>query len=305
MKTTGVSQASKKNPDSCRAFWTMSLLCLLVMPLFLLATEAGAAKITFEPNELTATVAPGEVVTVPVTVSLNDTTADNSYASFSLTRVDGTLNPAWMKSRIPVSLNAMSNTRQVQFQVSVPAEAEGGEYTSVFRTEGLRSSELVAPADLMITVDVSQTLFCNQVPLFSDISSAEETISVRNHKEVTVELSGAVSVPDGCDISDTWYKLIDEYGELDQDEVPLVINDDGTFSVAVPMVASRKGKDKDGRLYTVTFFAENEAGVGESPETTIVVLHDNHEKDKHKKGKHKKEKYGSKKESHDSKKRES
>ena len=75
MKTTGVSQASKKNPDSCRAFWAMSLLLLLVLPLFLMATEAGAAKITFEPNELSATVAPGEVVTVPVAVSLADTTA--------------------------------------------------------------------------------------------------------------------------------------------------------------------------------------------------------------------------------------
>ncbi len=47
--------------------------------------------------------------------------------------------------------------------------------------------------------------------------------------------------------------------------VPLEINDDGTFSVAVPMLASRKGKDKDGRLYSVKFMAENEAGVGESP----------------------------------------
>ena len=99
MKTTGVSQASMKNPDSCRAFWTMSLLLLLVLPLFLMATEAGAAKITFEPNELTATVAPGEVVTVPVAVSLTDTTVPNSYASFSLSRVDGTLDPAWINSQ--------------------------------------------------------------------------------------------------------------------------------------------------------------------------------------------------------------
>ena len=68
----------------------------------------------------------------------------------------------------------------------------------------------------------------------------------------------------------------------------LVINDDGTFSVAIPMVASRKEKDEDGRLYTVKFFAENEAGVGESPETTIVVLHDNHKKISTKRGSTKK-----------------
>ena len=180
----------------------------------------------------------------------------------------------------------------------MPAEATGGEYTGLFRTEGLRSSEMVDPVDLMITVDVSQTLFCNQVPLFSDITSSDETISARKHKEVEIELSGSVSVPEGCDIVNAWYQLTDEYGELDRTET-VVINDDGTFSVAVPMVASRKGKDTDGRLYTVKFMAENEAGVGESPETTIVVLHDNHKKAHHdeKRGSH-----DSKRESHDGKK---
>ena len=68
-------------------------------------------------------------------------------------------------------------------------------------------------------------------------------------------------------------------------EVPLDINLDidgnWTFSVAVPMVASRKGEDKDGRLYTVKFFAENDAGIGESPETSVVVLHDNGKKKGH------------------------
>ena len=40
----------------------------------------------------------------------------------------------------------------------------------------------------------------------------------------------------------------------------------------------RKGNDKDGRLYTVKFEAENEAGLGESVETNIVVMHDNGKK---------------------------
>jgi hypothetical protein len=185
-----------------------------------------------------------------------------------------------MKGRIPVSLNSTAKTRQVPFQISVPAEARGGRYKSVFRTEGLRSSEQVTAADLLINVEVSEPFACNQVPLFSDISSSEETINVRKHKKVTIDLSGIVSVQDGCDIVNAWYQLTDEYGELDRTE-PLVINDDGTFSVAVPMVASRKGKDKDGRLYSVKFMAENEAGVGESPETSVVVLHDKRKKRHH------------------------
>lgn len=281
MQSTGVSQASKKNPDSCQALWTMSLLLLLVLPLFLMATEAGAAKISFEPNELNATVAPGEVVTVPVAVTLDDTTAPNSYASFSLSRVDGTLDPKWINGQLYVSLNSWYKTRQVPFLVKVPADAKGGKYKSVFRTVWLRSNEQVDPVDLVINVEVGETFACNQKPFFEDISSAEETINARNNKEVAIDLSGSVSSPDGCDIDGAWFELTDEYGELDQKKVDLEINDDGNFSVAVPMVASRKGEDKDGRLYTVKFFAENGAGVGESPVTSVVVLHDNGKKKGH------------------------
>ena len=274
MKKTGASQPGKTRPDFRSSFRLTSVL-LLVLAFCSVAIETQAAKITFAPDKVLVTAAPGEAVAVPVSVSLMETTTSDSYASFTLSHVDGTLDPAWMKSRIPVSLNAVSNTRQVLFQISVPAEAPGGQYTSVFRTEGLRSSEQVDPVDLLINLAVDEPFACNQVPLFSDISSTEEALNVRMHREVTIDLAGAVSVPEGCEIFNAWYQLTDEYGELDRTE-PLEINDDGTFSVAVPMVASRKGEDKDGRLYTVTFMAENEAGVGESPETTVVVMHDRH-----------------------------
>lgn len=254
----------------------LASVLLLVLSLCSVAIGTQAAEITFAPDEVSVTAAPGEVLTVPVAVSLVGTTAPDSYASFTLSHVDGTLDPAWMKSRIPVSLNAVTNTRQVLFQISVPAEASGGQYTGVFRTEGLRSSEQVDPVDLMVNLAIDEPFACNQVPLFSDISSTQQAINVRMHKEVTIDLAGTVSVPDGCDIDNAWYQLTDEYGELDRTE-PLEINDDGTFAVAVPMVASRKGEDKDGRLYTVTFMAENEAGVGASPETSIVVMHDSHD----------------------------
>ena len=282
MKTIGMDQVMTTKPDSYSACWAVSLLMLLILPLLLLATEAGAAKITFEPNELNATVAPGEVVLVPVDVTLADTTATSSFASFSLSRVDGSLDPTWINDQIIVSLNSSYKTRTIPFQVKVPAKAKGGKYTTVFKTVWIRSNEQIAPADLLINVEVSETITCDEVPLFNDISSAKETINVRNNKEVEIELSGSISVQDGCDISDAKYLLTDEYGELGSVDKPLegsvVVNDNGAFSVAIPMVASRKGNDKDGRLYTVTFIAVNEAGTGKSPETTVVVLHDNRKK---------------------------
>ena len=277
MKTPGLDQAKTNNFDLYSASWAVSMLMLLILPLFLLATEAGAAKITFEPDELNATVAPGEVVSVPVAVSLAEATAPNSYASFGISRINGTLDPAWLNGQPYVVLNSWYKTRQVLFQVKVPADAKGGKYKGVFRTVWLRSNEQVDPADLVINVEVSETFSCNQVPLFSDISSTDDKINARNNKEVAIDLSGSVFSPEGCDITNAWFELTDEYGEMDRTE-SLEINDDGRLSVAVPMVASRKGNDKDGRLYTVKFKAKNESGVGESPETNVVVLHDNRKK---------------------------
>lgn len=282
MNTSGVGQSRMKNPDYCPAFWAMGLCLLLALTSLLLATEAGAAKITFEPNELSATVAPGQVVTVPVGVSLTETTAASSYASFSVTSVDGNLDPAWINSQLYVSLDSLNTNRQVLFQLNVPADAKGGNYNRVFRTLWVRSNEQIAPADLVINVEVTETSACNQAPLFSDISSTEETINVRNNKEVAIDLSGSVSSPVDCGPVNAWFELTDEYGEMDSPEPePMLINEDGTFSVAIPMVASRKAKDKDGRLYTVKFMAENDAGFGESPEISVVVLHDNRKKGHH------------------------
>ena len=274
MKATGAGRAGKKSPSFRPSFWLTGLLFMAISP-FLVIDEADAAKITFAPNELTAVVAPGEVVLVPVEVSLADTTATNSYASFSLSRVDGSLDPTWINDQVTVSLNSSYKTRQIPFQVKVPAKAKGGKYTTIFRTVSIRSNEQIAPADLLINVEVSETLACNQVPLFDNITSAEDTINARNNKQVAIELSGVVTVTDGCEINDLWYELIDEYKVLDHAKHDLQIGEDGGFSVAVPMVASRRGNDKDGRLYTVKFMAVNEAGIGASPETTVVVLHDN------------------------------
>jgi hypothetical protein len=116
--------------------------------------------------------------------------------------------------------------------------------------------------------------------LFSNIEASQESINIRNNKKVHIELSGFVTVHDGCEIDSFQYQLTDEYDELDKIEAleVLQVGEGGSFAVTVPMVASRKGDDKDGRLYTVKFVAENWAGVGESVETYIVVKHDNRKK---------------------------
>ncbi len=277
MKSIPASPRDNRVKGLSDGLWHALVLSLLAFTLLCFSTESHSAQITFAQNGLTVNVAPGETVAVPITVSLEDTSLPNTYASFGLAHVGGTLDRNWINSQIYMSLNSWYKTRQAVLQVKVPADAQGGIYKGILKTVWLRSNESVAPAEFEINVDVDSFVSCSQVPLFSDIDSSQGSINMRNNKQVQIELSGSVAVPDGCEISTAQYQLTDEYGELDKVEA-LQLGADGSFTVAIPMVASRKGNDKDGRLYTVKFEAENEAGVGESVETNIVVMHDNGKK---------------------------
>ena len=270
MKSIPASPHDNRVKGLSDGLWHALVLSLLAFTLLCLSTESHSAQIIFAQNGLTVNVAPGETVAVPITVSLEDTSLPNTYASFGLAHVGGTLDRNWINSQIYMSLNSSYKTRQAVLQVKVPADAQGGIYKGILKTVWLRSNESVAPAEFEINVDVDSFVSCSQVPLFSDIVSSQESINMRNNKPVQIELSGSVAVLDGCEIST-------EYGELDKVEA-LQLGADGSFTVAIPMVASRKGNDKDGRLYTVKFEAENKAGVGESVETNIVVMHDNGKK---------------------------
>jgi len=277
MKSIPASPRDNRVKGLSDGLWQALVLSLLALTLLCFSTESHSAQITFAQNGLTVNVAPGETVAVPITVSLEDTSLPNTYASFGLAHVGGTLDRNWINSQIYITLNSWYKTRQAVLQVKVPADAQGGLYKGILKTVWLRSNESVAPAEFEINVDVDSFVSCSQVPLFSDIVSSQESINMRNNKPVEIELSGSISAPEGCEISTAQYQLTDEYGELDRVEA-LQLGDDGSFTVAIPMVASRKGNDKDGRLYTVKFEAENEAGVGESVETNIVVMHDNGKK---------------------------
>lgn len=277
MKSIQVGHDDNRAKSFYEGVWQLFVLSLLAFSLLFFATEVQAAQVSFAPNGLTVNVAPGETVSVPITVSLENTSLPNSYASFGLAHVGGSLDRNWINNQIYMSLNSWYKTRQAVLQIKVPADAQGGSYNGILKTVWLRSNESVAPAEFEINVDVDSFVSCSQVPLFSNIAASQESINIRNNKQVHIELSGSVAVSDGCEIDSAQYQLTDEYGELDIIE-PLQVDEGGSFAVAIPMVASRKGDDKDGRLYTVKFVAENEAGIGESVETNIVVKHDNRKK---------------------------
>jgi len=115
---------------------------------------------------------------------------------------------------------------------------------------------------------------CASAPAIGAITANQSVIPAKNNKPFTIVFSGNISSAEGCTQESAWYRISDEYGELDG-TAPLTLDANGDFSVSVDVIASRKGDDKDGRLYTIVFGAKNEAGEVEGGETSVVISHDN------------------------------
>lgn len=68
------------------------------------------------------------------------------------------------------------------------------------------------------------------------------------------------------------YAVTDEYGAI-QPTGKVSLDDQGRFFFPVRLQASRRGYDKDGRLYTITMNVTNDAGVTTSKSANVVVPH--------------------------------
>lgn len=277
--------------------WLCRMKILFVLPMLLIclyADQASAATIAFEPNSLSVKAAPGERVYVPISVSLKDSNSSSTSAYVRLALSEGSLSPDWLiNDQFQMSLNPYNKSRQV-LQIMPSVDAKPGVYTGSMVTELLWSNEPIELVNLEVHVEISQQDACLEPPEFSNVVSAQDTINTRNNKKVTVNFTGNVVPPSGCELKRVWYELVDEYGEVGHQEEIQFDKESGSFAVDLPLIASRRGDDMDGRLYTVIFKAENlllaedlllagnlasgESAVAESVETTIVVKHNNRKK---------------------------
>ena len=254
---------------------------LFILPTFficLYVAQASAATIAFEPKSLSVKATPGERVYVPISVSLKEANSPSTFAYIRLAHSGGNLNRSWLiNDQFQMALNSYNKSRQV-LQIKPPIEAEPGVYTATMGTELLRSNESIELVDLEIHVEISQQDACLEPAVFSSVASAQDTINTRNNKQVNIRFSGTVDPPSGCELKRVWYELVDEYDECGHVGDVDFVMEGGEFTVDLPLIASRKGKDKDGRLYSIIFKAENiastESAVAESVRTNIVVTHD-------------------------------
>jgi hypothetical protein len=129
------------------------------------------------------------------------------------------------------------------------------------------------PCSGLVGVLLNNTPFCTTPPVIT-VSTTPTALWPPNGKIVPVTVSGTITdTGSGCTVRTATYAVKDEYGEV-QPSGSVTWGSGGAYSFTVLLQASRLGTDLDGRLYTVTVSASNNAGKTGSQAGTVIVPHD-------------------------------
>jgi hypothetical protein len=100
------------------------------------------------------------------------------------------------------------------------------------------------------------------------VAAHPATLWPPNGKLVPVTVSGTVmEEPEGSGVnaSTATYAVTDEYGSV-QPSGPVTVAADGSYTFTIKLQASRHGNDRDGRQYSITVSAQDNAGnMGQRP----------------------------------------
>lgn len=122
-----------------------------------------------------------------------------------------------------------------------------------------------------VGVLLNDTPFCTTPPVITG-SATPRALWPPNGNMVPVTVFGTISNT-GCTVTDAAWAVTDEYGKV-QPNGAITLGPEGTYSFTVLLKASRLASDIDGRVYTVTVSASNNASQTGSEATTIIVPHD-------------------------------
>jgi hypothetical protein len=124
-----------------------------------------------------------------------------------------------------------------------------------------------------LSVLLNNTPFCTTPPVVT-ISAVPKSLWPPDGKMVSITVSGTINDPDAsCSIKAAAYTVTDEYGKV-QPRGPVTLGPRGAYSFKVRLQASRLGSDIDGRHYTITVGASNDAGKTGSQSGMVIVAHD-------------------------------
>jgi hypothetical protein len=114
---------------------------------------------------------------------------------------------------------------------------------------------------------------CQEVPAFEILAFGPDSIWPPNGATVDISVAGRIVLPAACTLVSASYSLLDEYAEHSASGL-LEVEADGTFFLSIPVTASREGQDRDGRSFTLTLDALDEAGASGTAPLVSTVPHD-------------------------------
>jgi hypothetical protein len=273
----------KKKEGDMSKLRTVVIFAMAVV--LLVAFNAYGAKMTYNPDAISVTLEPGGEKDIVLDAVLKDAPI-GFYSIEFLTEVSGDEELAGWVSSKPANASLVWDKDTGTSKASTVIKITVGEGASAGTYEGaLKSTALSygSPIDNGAGVPISVTVLsagCAEAPVFvGDVSAGPKKIWARNKRDVEIEFSGTVTLPEGCETT-VKYEVIDEYGEegVGVKKTKLKVNaKNGGFGKTVTVPASRKGSDKDGRRYTIRVTAENEFGKATS-EVYATVAHDQRKK---------------------------
>jgi hypothetical protein len=169
---------------------------------------------------------------------------------------------------------------------------------AVFYDSGVYKASGIYPADISTALDINGDGKPDLVVIGVDRTGRDEVSVLLNNTSVdttpphiiisttpkflwppnggtlSVRISGTISdVGSGVNANSATYTVKDEYGKV-QPKGTIILGPGGAYSLTILLQASRLGSDLDGRHYTITIQAKDNAGNAGSNASAVIVPHD-------------------------------
>ncbi|HWT77186.1 MAG TPA: hypothetical protein VN648_00055, partial [Candidatus Methylomirabilis sp.] len=213
-----------------------------------------------------------------VGVLLNNTSFDDTTPPVTTASLSGrTGDHGWYRGPVIVTLSATDPDDAV---AATYYSVDGGSnqtYSAPFSLGGPRVRQLS-----FYSVDSygnqekahSLTIKTDAKPPVITLAARPATLWPPNGKMVSVSISGTITdATSGVNPSGAAFKVTDEYGSI-QPSGSVTLGAGGNYTFAVSLQASRREDDRDGRLYTVTVAALDNAGNPAWTSMAVIVPHD-------------------------------
>lgn len=115
---------------------------------------------------------------------------------------------------------------------------------------------------------------CTEAPEFAGAMATKDVVRTGRGKSTSVEVKGAISLAEGCALRKLTYSVEDDHARF-EGAAEARLADDGSFSIEVPLHSItnlNSSRQQSRQQYTITLFAEDEAGVGASEAIDVMVL---------------------------------